>query len=396
MPFATLSASCTLLGGHLLWRARLYTSIPTFVHASTLALQWVAGGDHLLQLAGASEDRRASKRPCTCGTGSLVSDLRRRTDRLIHEVAYAGIKDDLAGLRETADRFSGDENECARILFAILGGYSNLITKLMGASLNRDSPLGAVAHLKEAYGKQRAFVVGVGSLPKASLAALPPRAVVLILNVHEEIALWRNRAEAHALRLAPARKARLERALSVDDARMAQMGAWLCSDAFDLASLHAKLATGPLSSALCWELWTGHVDKLQSLEDGLLREHYEDASASEQMRRTMTHLGSVGATLALAMALAAGALSPLLPPPIHLWLAIVLALAAAAGLASWAIGQRRAKGAVAGAAGAVAAAVSIRGIAFALARAAAGGAAIGGPPPLMAWARARSCARAQL
>ena len=53
-----------------------------------------------MQLEGDSfKSRRASKRPCTCGTGSLVSDLRRRTDRLMHEAAYAGIEKELQELQ---------------------------------------------------------------------------------------------------------------------------------------------------------------------------------------------------------------------------------------------------------------------------------------------------------
>ena len=110
--------------------------------------QWVASGDTLVS---PQQDRLKPSRPCACGTGSLVADLRRRTDRLAHE----GIEKELKLLRDQADRFSGEPQECARMLFATLTGYSNLIKTLIDSALETGSYLKAIAMHKELYGRQR-------------------------------------------------------------------------------------------------------------------------------------------------------------------------------------------------------------------------------------------------
>ena len=133
----------------------------------------VAGG-------GSNKDLR----PCACGTGSLVADLRRRTDR----VATSEIASELGTLREAADRAPTCPRECAAICFSMLAGYSKLIGSLLDpARLPGYGLLIALATLKEYYGQQRAFLVGVGNLPAGALTALPARAMVFILNTNEKL-----------------------------------------------------------------------------------------------------------------------------------------------------------------------------------------------------------------
>ena len=303
--------------------------------------QWVASGDTLVS---PQQDRLKPSRPCACGTGSLVADLRRRTDRLAHE----GIEKELKLLRDQADRFSGEPQECARMLFATLTGYSNLIKTLIDSALETGSYLKAIAMHKELYGRQRAFLIGVGGLPSSALAALPPRALVFILNVHEEMLISKARLEKDARLMTPTARERQQAALAIDDWGMAELSDWLRSDEFDLAALHARFAAGePISTETCWVLWTAHIDKLQTLEDHLLEEHYEAEHKASLRRKALTHFAAVGCVLLVALMIQVGALSALgldglVPPPAQLFLVGFLIACAAIGSGMWLIIERQA------------------------------------------------------
>ena len=129
-------------------------------------------------------------RPCSCGTGSLVADLRRRTDASLRRRADAASTADIASrlskLREEADGAGTDVTTLARLCFVTLSGFSSLIKSILSSLKDVPGLLAATVNLKELFGQQRAFIVGIGSLPADSLAGLPPRAIVLLLALHDE------------------------------------------------------------------------------------------------------------------------------------------------------------------------------------------------------------------
>lgn len=196
--------------------------------------------------------------PCQCGTGSLVADLRRRTDK----VAPGDLEPELRTLRKLADRVGSNPSECARAFCSTLTGYSKLIKDVSGRAFDKMTPMVlTVAKIKEYFAQQRGFIAGVGCLPDAALAALPPRMLVFFLQVQEELSL----ATLQAVHMARANggKVDLEARLAVEDAAMDELSCWLRSDEFTLAALRARLQSGPISTEFVWTSWSAHIDKLQ-------------------------------------------------------------------------------------------------------------------------------------
>lgn len=229
---------------------------------------WVAGGGNV--------EGRGVRLPLQCGSGSLVADLRRRTDR--STVTDEKMRVEISDLRKWADQGVMEPGERAKAFYSTLNGYSSLIEKLSAEALTgAPYTLKEVAKLKELYAQQRGFLVGCGSLEASALAALPPRALVYFLQLQEELLMTLGVVRLTVSRKGTTRTARerLERAVAIDDRRMADLSDWLRTDAFDLAALRARFDNGDsLPCDACWIVWTSHIDKLQALEDELLKEHY--------------------------------------------------------------------------------------------------------------------------
>lgn len=244
-------------------------------------------------------------RPCGCGTGSLVADLRRRTDRVVTD----DILSELSGLRSAADVSFAGGGESARLCFSMLSGYSELIKSISTrAFVNLPSVILLVATLKELYAQQRGFLVGVGGLPAASVVALPPRAFAFILRVHEDLDTAQRRLTT--CQLPPPVRTQLLAAIKMDDERMVELVEWLRSDALDMpvAALRHRLEHGAMSTEDCWTSWTSHCDKLQSFEDVLLTQHYEAAAARAKLRALARNVAAAVGVLLVAVALYAGLL----------------------------------------------------------------------------------------
>ena len=171
---------------------------------------WVAGGGG------------GGVRPCACGTGSLVSDLRRRTDRLLTDE----VASELRLLRDAADHAlrdhglgqSGSEEASvrARTCFSTLSGYSALVKSVSTrAYAGMRHSLHLTATLKEMYAQQRGFLVGAGALLANALGALPScfdRPSNFGRSSSGRTLSWRRRRSGRT----PLR-AQLEAAIAVDD-----------------------------------------------------------------------------------------------------------------------------------------------------------------------------------
>jgi hypothetical protein len=240
------------------------------------------------------------------GTGSLVLDLRRRTDRVASEEVIKEVN----VLRAAADQSMADttaagmaDMRSAKVFFSSLTGYSNLIARLLAQAYAhkelQGTAVGALAkrvsELKEIFGKQRAFLAGVGCLVDAELAALPARALLFSLQTQEQQVqvdlnsppslhaaqqLSRPRLSHHghvratwqtkildevrvALQKLPAmRQHRFEVALRVDNERMDALMAWLQNDDFDIQQLRVRLDSPGFTIEGCWLAWTAHIDKV--------------------------------------------------------------------------------------------------------------------------------------
>jgi len=244
------------------------------------------------------------------------------------------IASELKELRRTADH--ARRIDCAKVCFSMLSGYSAVIKSLINSlSANdfRDAPtLVTVTQLKELYGKQRAFLVGVGSLPAAALLALPPRATMFILSVHEEMQQMLDRLCNDKV---------LAVAVAVDNKKMAEMDAWLRSDEFDLAALCGRLQDGMISLEECWIMWTVHIDKLQALHDKLLHEHYTTVAVRKKYRRIAAYAFALFTALLVLLRFiflgyASQILSQLFDSFNQLLLAMLaIAVGSAGGLAVW-------------------------------------------------------------
>ena len=177
---------------------------------------WVAGGE---------EGGAGRFYPCQCGTGSLVADVRRRTDRSVVDDETRAALAELRELSEKAD--STNPASCAKAFSLALTGYSTLIKRISSRAFSSDdrkhSALAQVAKLKESFAQQRGFLVGVGRLPQAALAVLPAHALVFFMQLQEEQRSALEWLRAESARLAPFLRGRLDAALRVDDDEMSNV-----------------------------------------------------------------------------------------------------------------------------------------------------------------------------
>ena len=242
---------------------------------------WVAGSGTLTN--------RGMRLPLQCGSGSLVADLRRRTDRYAHERIGAG----LARVRAIADQYGIDPGQSASTFYSTFNGYSEMIEEVSKEAFKGAGfMLKEVAKLKELYAQQRGFLLGSGSLEARSLAALPPRAVVYFVQLQEQLLMTLGVVRLAASRkgTAPEARERLEQAIMVDDERMVELSSWLRTDEFNLDALRTRFeqSGSSLSCEACWIVWTAHIDKLQTLENELVKEHFEVIARWDRIRSAAT------------------------------------------------------------------------------------------------------------
>ena len=245
---------------------------------------WLAGGGAALLQRG----------PCAIGTGSLVADFRRRTNRLVPAASKAfgsdSIASELQTLREAADgpiSAGAQKIDSAHLTFATLSNYSRLVARLLAKALGGAPTLLRVARLKELYAQQRGFLVGLGGISSSVLSSIPPRAIVTILDIIEqqqEICPMITEGTQH---LDARLRLRVAASITLDDTSMADLCTWLRSGSFDMATLHERLQQGPMTIDVCWLLWTAHIDKLQALEDLLLGLHCQLLTRRARIRAAL-------------------------------------------------------------------------------------------------------------
>ena len=256
-------------------------------------------------IASAEARISASKHlvPCSCGTASLVEDARRRTDRKATGTAAPEIMAKLQMLRDAASRASTTDvsaSDRGRTCFQTISGYSALIVPLLAMSVPKANGLLLVAQLKELYAQQRGLIVGIGGLPASSMVALPPKAILFMLNVQVELLRARAALRDAAGSMEARWRARLEAVDDLTDERMREVGEWLASEDFDLASLGTRLDKGdPISLEDAWDVWTAQIDRLQALETDLLRHYYTTTVArgvrrAARVRTALSLLATVG------------------------------------------------------------------------------------------------------
>ena len=86
--------------------------------------------------------------------------------------------------------------------------------------------------------------------------------------------------------LGPKLAAMMEDALRVDDQQMIDLLQWFGSPDFECTSL---LRMPPKNREHYWRAWSAHLDKLQSLEDVLMRPHVNDTPRRRMRRLLCTH-----------------------------------------------------------------------------------------------------------
>jgi len=275
--------------------------------------------------------------PGSCGAGSLVVDLRRRTDS-VALIAATRLGADTGGmlrkLRDQADSSCGASPrataqapaltppELARTFYSVHNGYSRLIASLLTRALGdvERSVLPDIAMLKEQYGQQRAFISGVAFLPDESLAAMPARAIGMLLKTVERQNELRGSLRHKVARMAPEVRRAVDEALVLPD-EISRIVSAMEDEQFDLLMLRDLIQSCGRDAALCgdvgtnaciqraWQAWTAYIDRLQAIEEVLVTEVVERrATTARRKQRLLASFAAAAAVGALASTL------PLLSP----------------------------------------------------------------------------------
>ena len=115
-------------------------------------------------VASGGEYNPVARHPCNCGTGSLVADVRRRTDRIASEAVMS----EVGPLRSSVDSAVNDVScgceagKAAKVFFSIFQGYSSIISGLTAQAATELTGGGDCADAEEAN-KEGELVVAVAA-----------------------------------------------------------------------------------------------------------------------------------------------------------------------------------------------------------------------------------------